>query len=238
MRKRLAAVTVTASMLGGAGIGAALTVPGLAGAQTSSTSSNSSTANGSNSANSSTAQVPQWVTDTLKKLVDAGTINQSQADAVAKALAEAQPPRPDGPGHGGPGFGHGPFEQGDDLAIAAKAIGISTADLQTALQSGQSMAAVAKAHNVDPQKVIDALVADQKAELAHAVKDGKLTQAQADQMSGDITQRVTDMVNNAPPADGGPGGRHHDGPAPGGFDGRPGAPGGSGSNTTPTTAAS
>jgi polyhydroxyalkanoate synthesis regulator phasin len=249
MRKRLAAVTVAASMLGGAGIGAALTVPGLAGAQTSTSSSNSnnsSAANGSGSANASTApkQVPQWVTDTLKKLVDAGTINQSQADAVAKALAEAQPPRPDGPGGpGGPGFGHGRFEQGDDLAIAAKAIGISTADLQTALRNGQSMAAVAKAHNVDAQKVIDALVADQKAELAQAVKDGKLTQAQADQMSGDITQRVTDMVNHTPPP-GGPGGRHgHDGPPPGGFDGGPGGPGGPGgsgpgANTTPTTAAS
>src|SRR5205823_5739024 len=95
---------------------------------------------------------PQWVTDALKKLVDAGTINQAQADSVAAALAAAQPARGDH-GPGGPGgFGHGPNELGDDLAIAAKAMGISTSDLQTALQSGQSMAAVAKVRNADVQK--------------------------------------------------------------------------------------
>jgi hypothetical protein len=86
--------------------------------------------------------------------------------------------------------------------VAANAIGISEADLRTALESGKSMADVATANGVDPQKVIDALVADAQAKLAERVANGDLTQAQADEISGDLVQRITDHVNHA----GGPGG--------------------------------
>jgi hypothetical protein len=197
MHRKLAAAVVVASMVGGAGAGIALTTPGLAGAADTATAAAPKTP-------------PPFVTDALKKLVDAGTINQSQADAVAAALAAAQPPR----GPGGPG--HGPRDMGADLATAAKAIGISEADLRTALQSGQSIAAVAKAHNVDPQKVIDAVVADKEARLAEKVKAGELTQARADAKKADLAQHVADWVNRT----GGPGGpgRGHgprpDGPPP------------------------
>ena len=96
--------------------------------------------------------------------------------------------------HGGPGgFGH--VEAISDTSVVAKAIGISEADLKTALASGQTMAVVAKAHNVAVQTVIDALVADGKSELAAAVKAGTITQAQADAMQANLVQRVTDQVN-------------------------------------------
>ena len=226
MRKTVTAVVVAGSMLGGAATGIALYAPGAATAQSGQPSS---VVAASAVPAAAAATAPQWMTDELKKLVDAGTINQSQSDAIAAALAAAQPPRGPG-GPGGPGFGHGPHELGDDLDIAAKAIGISTADLQTALQSGQSLAAVAKAHNVDPQKVIDALVADEQAELADQVKNGTLTQAQADQMKNDITPRVTDRVNGVGGPHGGPGhGRGPGAPAP-----APGTDNGAGGTTTTT----
>ncbi len=57
------------------------------------------------------------------------------------------------------------------------------------------MAAVAKAHNVDVQKVIDALVADSQSELAAAVKAGTITQAQADAKAPSLVQHATDQVN-------------------------------------------
>lgn len=47
-----------------------------------------------------------------------------------------------------------------DFAKVAGVIGISEADLKTALQGGQSLAQIAQARGVDPQKVIDALVAE------------------------------------------------------------------------------
>jgi hypothetical protein len=213
MNRKLAAAAMAASLAGGAGAGILLFGPQAATADTAPATAAAGTA--------AAATAPQWMTDALKKLVDAGTITQAQADAVGSALTAAQPPR----GPGGPGGPGGRHELGDDLDIAAAAIGIPAADLKTALQSGQSLADVAKAHNVDPQKVIDALVADEKAELADQVKNGTLTQAQADQIAPDITPRVTDRVNAVRPA-GRPGGPGHDGPPP--------AANGSTSSTTTT----
>ena len=59
-----------------------------------------------------------------------------------------------------------------DTSVVAKAIGITEAELNTALASGQTVAAVAKAHNVPLQTVIDALVADGTSELAAEVAKG------------------------------------------------------------------
>ncbi|HEX7520481.1 MAG TPA: hypothetical protein VF441_00295, partial [Acidimicrobiia bacterium] len=101
-----------------------------------------------------------------------------------------------GPGSpGGPGGPGGRHELVSDESVVAKAIGISEADLKSALQSGKTIADVAKAHNVDPKKVILALVADGQSELADQVKNGRLTQAQADEMKTHLTQHATDQVN-------------------------------------------
>jgi len=99
-------------------------------------------------------------------------------------------------GHpGGPGGLGGHVEAVTDTSVVAKAIGISEADLKTALAGGQTVAAVAKAHNVDLQVVIDALVADSTSELAAQVANGSITQAQADAMKPQILQRATDQAN-------------------------------------------
>ena len=97
-------------------------------------------------------------------------------------------------GRGGPG-GH--TEAVTDTSVVAKAIGISEADLKTALAGGQTVAAVAKAHNVPLQTVIDALVADGTSELAAQVKAGSITQAQADAQKAEILQRATDQANGS-----------------------------------------
>jgi hypothetical protein len=114
----------------------------------------------------------------------------------------------------GPGGNHGfgRTEAVSDISVVAKAIGISEADLQTALDGGQTVAAVAKAHNVAVQTVIDALVADGQSELAADVTAGRLTQAQADAQKAQVTQRATDQVNGTMtggPMGGGPGGFGH-----------------------------
>ena len=118
---------------------------------------------------------------------------------------------------GGPGFGHGfgRNEAVSDISVVAKAIGISEAALQTALDGGQTVAAVAKAHSVAVQTVIDALVADGQSELAADVTAGTLTQAQADAKKAQVVQRATDQVNGT--MLGGPGFGH--GFGPGGNDG-------------------
>src|SRR5258705_8320717 len=112
--------------------------------------------------------------------------------ATGTATPDADPSGQPDHGPGGPG-GH--TEAGTDTALGPKAIGISEADLLTALQGGQTVAAVAKAHNVDLQVVIDALVADGQSELDAAVKAGTMTQAQADAEKTELTQRATDQAN-------------------------------------------
>jgi hypothetical protein len=206
MRKRFAAVGLAAGLAGGAIAGAVLTHPSISGAQTETTTPDTTTPD--TTAPGTATPRPErgaWIQDALAPLVANGTINQSQADAVASALEAAKPPMDRGPGPGGPGgrgFGHGP-----DLDAAAKAIGISTDDLRTALQSGQSLADIAQAHGVTTQALTDALVAAKKAELDAHVASGDITQAEADQKLAALTQGVTAMVNGQFPA-GGP--RFHD----------------------------
>jgi hypothetical protein len=121
------------------------------------------------------------------------TAQSSSSDSPSSSSDSAPPPDaagPHGPGH--PGGPHGRV----DLSVAAGAIGIPEADLQTALQSGQSLAEVATANGVDPQKVIDALVADAQTELAARVASGELTQAQADAIGADLVQHITEIVNH------------------------------------------
>ncbi len=78
---------------------------------------------------------------------------------------------------------------------AAGVIGIAPKDLAAALKDGQSVAEVATAHNVNPQTVIDKLVADAGARLDKAVADGKLTQEKADKAKAALPDRVTKLVN-------------------------------------------
>jgi polyhydroxyalkanoate synthesis regulator phasin len=86
--------------------------------------------------------------------------------------------------------GQGRVERRSDvLTTAATALGITPAELRTALDSGKTIAQVAKDQGVDVQKVIDALVAQAKQ---------RLQQAEAS-----LPSRITDMVNGKLPVGGG-----------------------------------
>jgi hypothetical protein len=111
---------------------------------------------------------------------------------------------PAGAGHAHPGGD--PAARTLDLQQAAAVIGITEADLQTAMTGGQTIAAVATSHSVSPAAVISTLVTNENAEIDASVSSGQLTATQATQMKSQTTQRVTDFVNGTRPA-GGPGGR-------------------------------
>ena len=146
--------------------------------------------------------LPDWMKSVLDSLVKAGTITQAQADAVTKALQDARPAMDRrGPG----GDRHGGFGRiGVALDAAAKALGIDLDELKTELQSGKTLAEIASAHEIDIQKVIDALTADAKAKLDEAVKNGRITQEQADSRLSEMTSRLQDLVNQPLPGPGGP----------------------------------
>jgi hypothetical protein len=71
----------------------------------------------------------------------------------------------------------------DYTSTAAKALGISAGELRLALTAGTSLVELAKTKNVEVTTITAALTAARKAELDQAVKDGLLTQAQADALA-------------------------------------------------------
>ena len=110
------------------------------------------------------------------------------AAPAAFAQGPVGTPAPRGPGYGGMmGGAYGPMMGGNFggpanslIAVAAKTIGIEQADLIKSLNAGQTIADVAKSKGVATDKIVDAFVAPRVEWLATAVKDGRLTQAQAD----------------------------------------------------------
>ena len=86
-----------------------------------------------------------------------------------------------------------PFIQALSPASLAAALGISSSDLKTELQSGKSIAAIAKEHNVDLQKLKDTILANVKHELDSAVSSGQLTQSQADLAYQALSQKLANM---------------------------------------------
>jgi hypothetical protein len=112
--------------------------------------------------------------------------------ASPTASASASPSTSGGANHSHTGH----VEAVTDTSVVAKAIGITEAALLTELNAGKTPAQVATEHGAAVQTVINALVADGLSELAAQVKAGTLTQAQADAMKAEVTQRATDQVNN------------------------------------------
>ncbi len=123
--------------------------------------------------------------EVLAPLVEDGTIDQSQADAVIGALLDAAPQRP-------------PLVRRAErrgLLVAAEAIGVQPRELAEALRAGSTIAEVAEDHGVAAQSVIDAMVAEASEHLERAVADGRLSEEQAARRLEELTERITERVN-------------------------------------------
>jgi cytidylate kinase len=83
------------------------------------------------------------------------------------------------------------------LAAAAKALGITEAELKTELQAGKSVADVAKAKNIDIATVKTALLAEAKAHIDAEVAAGKHTAAEGVAELAKITSRIDTMLTTA-----------------------------------------
>ena len=143
--------------------------------------------------------------DRVDAELKAGTITEAQATALkARINSDSFVLFGGGLGPKGGGFGR----HGTSLATAATYLGVTQAQLRTDLQSGKSLADVAKA--TDGKSVdglIAAIVAAEKDRLAKAVAAGTLTDAQQTQLLANLEARVTGLVNGVRPS-GGPGGPH------------------------------
>jgi hypothetical protein len=81
-----------------------------------------------------------------------------------------------------------------DLSTAAKVIGISEDQLRQEL-TGKSLTDVAKAHNVDPQKVANALKSARAVDLDQAVQSGKLPADAANAIKSHLDQEIDMLMN-------------------------------------------
>ena len=144
--------------------------------------------------------------------VAAGKLHGS-APSTRSGLAAAAASYADYGGAPG-GFGHhGDHQGGNPLADAATYLGKTDSELRTALESGKTLAQIADATSgKSAAGLVEALVAAEKTRVDQAVKDGHLTQAQADQITAGSKDRITNLVNGTFPR---PGFGHHFGHGPG-----------------------
>ena len=151
---------------------------------------------------------------TDKSLADVAVAHGKTRDGLIQALLAAQQQeiatlvdrkgigaRPS-PGPGRPGIGPVPgFRVGEDpFAAAATYLGTTTADLQTKVRAGQTLASIA---NATPGKsrdgLVAALVADATAKIDAAQKAGTITADQATQLKANLTTREQHFVDSNRP---------------------------------------
>ncbi len=155
-----------------------------------------------NDAASQLGVTPERLTTALKTAlknrvdaaVEAGQITKAEGDALKTRIDENALPLL-GPGrhrHGGLGHLERP---GHGFDAAAKYLGLSRAALRAQLEGGKTLAQVARDRGKSVNGLVDALVAEKKAHIQQHVKEGRLTQAQADEFLSGLKARVTNMVN-------------------------------------------
>jgi hypothetical protein len=212
--KHLRKLTVGAALvLAVAGGGAAIAATQLTPKQESQAVLNDAAKQLGVSAENLSAALKQALKNRVDAAVAAGRLTQAQGAELKQRIDSGEVPLLGLGGPGGPGFHrHG---HGDELAVAAKYLGVTQAALRTSLSNGKTLAQVAKAQGKSVDGLVAALVKAEQAEWAAAVKAGRMTDAQRDAMLPTLEQRMTDLVNGT----GGPGrhGRGFGPPPPGGF---------------------
>jgi hypothetical protein len=137
----------------------------------------------------------------VDQAVKDGRLTKADGDALKARINSGDFPLlgvPLGPRfhHFGPGR-HGFFGHGHVLASAADYLGLTEAQLRTQLDSGKTLAQIAKDQGKSVDGLVDKIVAEKKARIEAAVKDGRLTRAEADRIEAGLKEEVTAFVNNS-----------------------------------------
>ena len=213
---RAVAAGLTLGVLGGTAAGLVFGVPGLTSAASSDVAAQPAaivqqvddTAPPVDApADDTRAEAGTRLRESLQSLVDDGTITAEQADAVTARLVENRPERGgrgEGRGEGGgegrgEGGGPGMFGRGVASEALTDLLGLDAQELRQQLRDGATLAEIATTQGVEPQAVIDELVAELTERVDNAVEDGRIDQTEADQKLADAEAKITDMVNNGRP---------------------------------------
>ena len=225
-RARGVTIGLAAGLLGGAAAGFAFGVPGLSSAaspsavvqQTPDTTPDDSTPADTTPDDTTTDEstlsglrnaTARGAATTRRRRHDHGRTGRR-----GRRPAEGEPARPrrtvrprrPGPPWCGGVFGH-IFGEASDVVTGL--LGIDADTLRTELLDGKSLADIATENGVEPQAVIDALVAEATTQIDQAVTDGRIDADRAAELKADVERHVTDLVNGELPDFGDFGGRHH-----------------------------
>lgn len=145
---------------------------------------------------------PSKLSDALKKAlgnrvdaaVAAGRITKAEGERMKQRIEADDFPLFGFPHRGGPGFARiGP------LHAAARFLGLTDAELRTQVESGKTLAQVAKDKGKSVDDLVQALLDDAKKHLDDAVAAGRMTKAQEDRALADLKQHLTALVNGERP---------------------------------------
>jgi hypothetical protein len=145
------------------------------------------------------SELSEALREALESRVDAavaaGRLTEAQGEALKERIDSGETPLLFG-GLGRHGLGH--FGHVGHLAhfeTAASYLGLTEAELREQLADGKTLAEIADAEGKSVDGLVQALVDEAEAKLDEAVAEGRLTQAQADELAEGLEERVTDLVN-------------------------------------------
>jgi hypothetical protein len=159
------------------------------------------------------AKLSDALEQALKNRIDAavkeGRLTEEQGEAMKRRISAADFPLFIGPGFTGPGFDRhrGPLRGPGhhwvrDLDAAAAYLGRTESELGAALESGKSLAQIAKEENKSVDGLVDALVKATTTRLDQAVTDGRLTKTARDKIVAGLREQTEAIVNGTAPPDG------------------------------------
>src|SRR3954468_5047314 len=142
------------------------------------------------------AALKQALENRVDAAVDAGRLTKAEGSELKQRIEAGDVPLFAGPG--GPGGRHhgGPF---GGLDAAATYLGLTETQLHAQLESGKSLADIAKAKDKSVDGLVTTLVDSAKKRRESAVNDGRLTQKQADSILSNLKSHVTGFVNGTMP---------------------------------------
>jgi len=149
---------------------------------------------------------PSQLGNALKKALEnrvdaavaAGRLTQQQGAKLKQRIESGDVPLFAGPGFGGHREWHhfGPF---GGLDAAAMFLGLTQTQLETKLEAGKTLAAIAKDEGKSSADLLAAMVAPLEKRLDAAVTAGRLTKAQEASILAGAKARMSDFVNGKEP---------------------------------------
>jgi polyhydroxyalkanoate synthesis regulator phasin len=193
MRRKVIAGAAAALAVGGAGAGVAATKLGDSRSAESQAIVNDAAKSLGVEPSKLEAALKKAFEDRIDAAVAAGRLSKEQGQELKKRIEAGDFPL-FGPPAFGPGFGM-PHAFFHGLDAAASYLGLTEEQLESRLESGKTLAQIARDEDKSVDGLKAAMLKDAKEKLDALVKDGKVTKADERKVLQDLEQRIDDLVN-------------------------------------------